>query len=390
MGGSELIGREEKEALAKIIDRGAVLFRYGFDDQRKGIYQVREFEEKFAKYMGVKYALGVASGTAALRVALAALGIGPGDEVITQTFTFVATVEAIMESGATPVIAEVDESLNLDPDDLESRISERTRAIIPVHMLGVPARLDEIMKIAKKHNLKVLEDSAQACGSTYQGRKTGTIGDIGIYSFDYVKTITTGEGGMVVTNKESLYLEASYFHDHGHQHRPDVPRGEDSRKGPGFNYRMGELQGALGTVQLSRLDYVLGEQRKNKARIKEAISGIKELKFRYLPDEVGEGGDTLVFFLPNKGMASDFEAELTRQGIATKILPSALGWHYFANWEHIINKLKGRIEYKAGMWPRSDSFLRRAIAIPISVKMTDKQIERTISALLKAAQTVLL
>lgn len=390
MGGSELIGREEKEAIAEVIDRGAVLLRYGFDDQRKGVYKVREFEEKFAKYMGVKHALGVASGTAALRVALAALGIGPGDEVITQAFTFVATVEAIMESGAMPVIAEVDESLNLDPDDLESRINERTKAIIPVHMLGVPARMDEIMKIAKKHNLKVLEDSAQACGSAYKGKKAGTLGDIGIYSFDYVKTITTGEGGMVVTNDESLHLEASYFHDHGHQHRPDVPRGEDSQKRPGFNYRMGEIQGALGIVQLSRLDYVIQEQKKNKARIKKAISSIKELRFRDLPDEAGDGGDTLIFFLPNKGMASDFEEELIRQGVSTKILPSALGWHYFANWEHIINELKGRIEYKVGMWPHSDSFLRRAIAIPISVKMTDEQVEGTISALLKAAQTVLL
>lgn len=389
MGGSELIGREEKEAIAEVIDRGAVLLRYGFDNQRKGVYKVREFEEKFAKYMGVKYALGVASGTAALRVALAALGIGPGDEVITQAFTFVATVEAIMESGAMPVIAEVDESLNLDPDDLESRINERTKAIIPVHMLGVPARMDEIMKIAKKHHLKVLEDSAQACGSAYKGKKAGTLGDIGIYSFDYVKTITTGEGGMVVTNNEGLDLEASYFHDHGHQHRPDVPRGKDSQKRPGFNYRMGEIQGALGIVQLSRLDYVIQEQKKNKARIKKAISGIKELKFRDLPDEAGDGGDTLIFFLPNKGMASDFEEELTRQGVSTKILPSALGWHYFANWKHIINELKGRIEYKVGRWPHSDSFLRRAIAIPISVKMTDEQVEGTISALLKAAQTVL-
>ena len=390
MGGSELFGKEEKEAIAEVIDRNAVLFRYGFDEKRKGIFKVKEFEEKFAGYVGVKYALGVASGTAALRVALAALGIGPGDEVITQAFTFVATVEAIMESGATPVIAEVDKSLNLDPDDFESKISAKTKAVIPVHMLGVPARMDEILKIAGKHNLKVLEDSAQACGSSYKGKKTGTLGDIGIYSFDYVKTITTGEGGMVVTNDKNLYLEASYFHDHGHGHRSDVPRGEDSRKIRGFNYRMGEIQGALGIAQLSRLDYVIGEQKKNKARIKEAISGMKELKFRELPDEAGDGGDTLIFFLPNKGMASDFEKELTKQEIGTKILPSALGWHYFANWEHIINELKGKKENKIGMWPHSDSFLRRAVAIPISVKMTDEQMDRTISALKKAAQTVLL
>ncbi len=312
MGGSELIGKEEKEAIAEVIDREAVLFRYGFDDKRKHIFKVREFEEKFAQYMGVKYALAVSSGTASLRVALAALDIGPGDEVITQAFTFVATMEAIMESGATPIIAEVDKSLNLDPEDFEAKISEKTKAVIPVHMLGVPARMDRIMEIARKHNIKVLEDSAQACGSSYRGKKTGTLGDIGIHSFDYVKTITTGEGGMVLTNDEELYLRSSWFHDHGHEHKDDRPRGQDTKSIPGFNYRMSEIQGAIGLVQLSRLNHVIREQRKNKSRIKEAISKIKGLRFRELPDEAGDGGDTLIFFIPNKGMASDFEQELTK------------------------------------------------------------------------------
>ena len=390
MGGSELIGKEEKEAIAEVIDRGAVLFRYGFDEKRKNIFKVREFEEKFAQYIGVKYALAVSSGTASLRVALAALGIGPGDEVITPAFTFVATFEAIMESGATPIIAEVDKSLNLDPEDFEAKVSEKTKLVIPVHMLGVPARMDKIMEIARKHNIKILEDSAQACGSSFRGKKTGTIGDIGIHSFDYVKTITTGEGGMVVTNDEELYLRASWFHDHGHQHKGDRPRGEDTKEIVGFNYRMNELQGAIGLVQLSRLDYVISEQRKNKSKIKEAISKIQGLQFRELPDEAGDGGDTLIFFLPNKGMASDFEEELTKEGVGTKILPSALGWHYIANWEHIIEELKDKVEYKVGMWPQSDSLLRRAIAIPISVKMTDAETDKIIAALKKAAKAVLL
>ncbi|MCK4261896.1 DegT/DnrJ/EryC1/StrS family aminotransferase, partial [bacterium] len=208
--------------------------------------------------------------------------------------------------------------------------------------------------------------------------------------FDYVKTITTGEGGMVVTNDEELYLRASWFHDHGHQHKGDRPRGEDTKEIVGFNYRMNELQGAIGLVQLSRLDYVISEQRKNKAKIKEAISKIQGLQFRELPDEDGDGGDTLIFFLPNKGMASDFEEELTKEGVGTKILPSALDWHYIAHWEHIIEKLKDKVEYKIGMWPQSDSLLRRAIAIPISVKMTDAETDKIIAALKKAAKAVLL
>ncbi len=389
MGGAELIGKEEKEAIAEVIDRGGVLLRYGFDEKRKNVFKVKEFEERFAKYMDVKYALAVSSGTAALRVALAALGVGARDKVVTQAFTFVATLEAIMDSGATPIIAEVDKSFNLDPKDLKTRITPKTKVVIPVHMLGVSARMDEIMDIAKRHGIKVLEDSAQACGSSYKGKRTGTIGEIGIFSFDYVKTITTGEGGMVVTNDESLYQRACYFHDHGHEHRRDVPRGEDRKSIPGFNFRMGELQGAMGLVQLGRLDYVLEQQRKNKAKVKKAISKIKGLEFRDLPDEEGDGGDTLIFFLPDKERAKRFSSSLTKDGIGTKILPSALGWHFIGNWDHIIGELRNKVEYTKDMWPQTEKLLNRAIAIPISVKMDDEEIEKVITGIERAAKLTL-
>ena len=178
MGGAELIGKEEQEAVSEVIGRG-VLFRYGFNEKRKNIFVTQEFENAFCQYMGCKYALGVSSGSAALRVALAALGIAPGDEVITQSFTFVATVESIIEAGAVPVLTEVDKSLNMDPKDLEAKITSKTKAIMPVHMLGVPARLDEILAIARRHKIPVLEDSCQACGSSYKGKKTGTSGGPG-------------------------------------------------------------------------------------------------------------------------------------------------------------------------------------------------------------------
>ena len=388
MGGAELIGGKERDAIAEVIDRGAVLFRYGFDKERRGIYKVREFEKKFAEYSGVKYALGVSSGTAALRIALAALGIRDGDEVIMPAFTFIATAEAIIESGAIPVVAEIDKSLNIDPDDFESKITEKTKTVIPVHMLGVPAKMDRIIEIAKKHRIRVLEDAAQACGSSFKGKKVGTIGDIGIYSFDYVKTITTGEGGMLVTNDEDLYLKASSFHDHGHEHRTDVPRGEDTKRGYGFNFRMSELQGAMGIVQLGRLDYVISEQMKNKEAIKGAIKEISGIRFRELPDATGDGGDALIFFLPNKGMASNFEKGLTQEGVGTKILPSAIGWHYVAYWDNILCQLKMKNPNAA--WPRTDSIIRQAIAIPISVKMKEEEIEKIISAIKRVAASVLL
>ncbi len=377
MGGSELIGKEEKEALIEVIERGGVFFRYGFDEKRHGVYKVAEFEKKFAQYMGAKYALATCSGSAAVRVALAALDIGPGDEVITQAFTFVATVEAIIESGATPVIAEVDKSLNLDPEDFRAKITNRTRAVIPVHMLGVPARMDEIIKIVRDHNLPVLEDSCQACGSSYKGKKTGTVGVIGCHSFDYVKTITTGEGGMVVTDDEKLYKRASYYHDHGHEHRTDVPRGKDSHSYTGFNYRMNELQGAMGIVQLGRLDYVLSQQRKNKKQIKDAISSRGDIEFRDLPDEEGDGGDTLIFFLENNEKAGELEKTLTEKGIGTKILPSALDWHYAGRWHH----MKGKIKPDGETLVKTGELLDRAIAIPISVKMSQEEVQMIIDAI---------
>ena len=385
MGGAELIGKEEREVVSEVIDRG-VLFRYGFNEKRKNIFRVLEFEGEFRKYMGCSYALGVASGSAALRVALAALGMKRGDEIVTQSFTFVATVEAILEAGGVPIIAEVDKSLNLDPKDLEAKISDKTRAIIPVHMLGVPARMDEIMSVARKKNIPVLEDSCQACGSSYRGKKTGAMGALGTYSFDYVKTLTTGEGGMVVTNDKRLYDLSNYYHDHGHEHNPELPRGEDSHSITGFNYRMNEIQGAMGKVQLDRLDFVLAEQRRHKAEIKKAIGEIRGIEFRELPDPAGDGGDTLAFFLPDAPKARAFNESLAKGKIDTKILPSAMNWHFVGNWNHIIQFCP---PHRTDAWPRSEALLKRAIALPISVRMSDEQIRRIIDGVRQAAKEVL-
>jgi 8-amino-3,8-dideoxy-alpha-D-manno-octulosonate transaminase len=319
-------------------------------------------------------------------VALAALGIKRGDEVITQSFTFVATVEAILEAGGVPVIAEVDKSLNLDPKDLEAKVTDKTRAIIPVHMLGVPARMDEIMAIARKREIPVLEDSCQACGSSYRGKKTGTMGAMGTYSFDYVKTLTTGEGGMVVTNDKRLYDLANYYHDHGHEHNPELPRGEDSHSISGFNYRMNEIQGAMGKAQLGRLDFVLAEQRGHKAEIKKAIGEIRGTEFRDLPDLAGDGGDTLAFFLPDAKGARAFNEFLAKEKIDTKILPSAMNWHFVGNWNHLIPYCP---PYRSDSWPRSEALLKRAIALPISVRMRREQIHRIIEGVQRAAKEVL-
>ncbi len=385
MGGAELIGKEEQEAVSEVIGRG-VLFRYGFNEKRKNIFVTQEFEGEICKYMGCRYALGVSSGSGALRVALAALGIRKGDEVITQCFTFVATIESVVEAGAVPVLTEVDKSLNMDPKDLEAKITSKTRAIMPVHMLGVPAHMDEITAIARKHNIPVLEDSCQACGSGYKGKKTGTIGALGTFSFDYVKTLTTGEGGMVVTNDKKLYDLARYYHDHGHEHNPEVPRGEDSHSITGFNYRMNEIQGAIGRVQLARLDRVLADQGRNKAQIKKGIAEIPGIEFRDLPDPNGDGGDTLAFFLPNAQVAKAFNQFLAKEKIDTTILPSAMNWHFAGNWSHMIKLLP---PFRTDAWPRSEALLKRAIALPISVRMSEEQIHKVIDGVKRAAKEVL-
>ncbi len=391
MPGYELIGEEEKNALVEVFERNGILFRYGFDKERKGIYKVKEFEKKFAQYMNVKYAQAVTSGTAALKVALAVLGIGKGDEVVTSCFTFVATMEAILEAGAEPVICEIDETLNISPEDIKKKITKKTKAIIPVHMLGSPARMREIMQIAQENKLFVIEDACQACGSSYFGKKVGTIGDLGSYSFDFVKTMTTGEGGMVVTNDQNLYLRSSWYADHGHEHKPDIPRGEDPKSISGFNYRMNELQGAIGLVQLSRLDYVIKEQKKNKEKIKNGLKDIKGIKFRELTDSDGDGGDTLVIFLPTSQQAKEFAEILNQEKIPLKILPSALGWHYFPQWTQIYKQITRYKKYGGvkRLFPYSDEILKKSVAISISIVMSEDTINQIVEVFHKAAKKIL-
>ena len=260
--GMELIGEEEKKELLEVIE-GGWLNRYGSLDNPNFKAKVYTLEKEFAGYMGTKYALGVPSGTIALLAALSGLGIGPGDEVIVPAYTFIATVSSVIYARAIPILCEIDESLNMDPNDLERKITSRTRAIIPVHMLGNPCRMDEIMAVAKKHNLIVIEDVAQACGGSYHGKKLGSIGQAGIYSFNIFKTITSGDGGMVVTDDEAIYKRFFAFHDQGHLPlRQGVEVGH--RTIIGLDFRMNEVTGAVALAQLRKLDKIIAILRENK------------------------------------------------------------------------------------------------------------------------------
>jgi Predicted pyridoxal phosphate-dependent enzyme apparently involved in regulation of cell wall biogenesis len=261
MPGFELIDNKEKKALSNLFDEGGVLFAHGFDALRKK-YHVREFEENLSKYFESEHSLCVSSGTAAIKCTLAAYGIKEGDEVITQSFNFIATLEAIHDIGATPVVIGIDDSLNMCPDLLEKNITNKTKAIMPVHMLGVPAEMKKIIEIADLHNIPVIEDACEAVGAKYDNKFVGTLCDYGIFSFDFGKNITTGEGGAILSKNANLDKLVREYHDHGHQNIENLPRGLDLASRPGFNYRMGEMNAVVGKEQLKKLDFILEENKK--------------------------------------------------------------------------------------------------------------------------------
>jgi 8-amino-3,8-dideoxy-alpha-D-manno-octulosonate transaminase len=376
MPGYELIGREESDEVADVFANGGVLFRHGFDSLRNGVYKVASFETAFASRMGVSGALAVSSGTAALRVALAALGVGPGDEVITQSFTFVATVEAIIESGATPVCTEVDETLNMDADDLARRLTPRTKAVVVVHMLGTPARLERIAPLCAGRGVRLVEDTAWGCGGRLQGRNLGTWGAIGTFSFDAAKTVTTGEGGMVICADSDMLARAKAWHDHGHENNPALPRWEDSRSSSGFNYRMSELQGAVGLAQLRKLDEVLSGQRCTKAMLWDAIKDVRGVTPRAVPDGSEETADALVFFVPDREAALRCRANLVAAGFGTKILPEAHTWHFAGTWTHMPELVAAHGGDLAGAFPRTEALLTRAVSLPVLVRPADDLLAR--------------
>ncbi len=334
MAGAELIGKEEIKEVMDVLETG-ILMRYGFDKERNGIYKVREFEQAFEKYCGVDHALGVTSGSSALKIALTAMDIGPGDEVLVPAFTFLATYEAVMEVGAIPVMVDIDDTLNFDPLEIEKKKTPCTKAVIPVHMCGSAAKIDKIVEIAHKNKLLVLEDNAQGCGASFKGKKLGSLGDMGTFSFDYVKTVTTGEGGMVITNNLDFYHRSEWYHDHGHDHNPNVNRALEGQTILGFNYRMNELQGALGLAQLRKLDYLIGEQKKNKRFIVDVLANVPGVGFRAKPDPEGDSATFLAFNLPEEKQTQKFQNLLSAEGVDTVCYKRNL-WHYVPNWEHFL------------------------------------------------------
>jgi len=268
-------------------------------------------------------------------------------------------------------------------------------------MCGAPARIDEIVEVSKKHNILVLEDNAQSCGGSYKGKKLGTFGDMGILSFDYYKTITTGEGGMVITNNQDLYNRSDWYHDHGHDHNPNVSRALEGRTILGFNYRMTEFQGAVGLAQLRKLDYIISEQRKNKAVIKDALGNISGIGFRYIPDPEGDTATFLGFNLSRETVTKEFQEALQKEGVDT-ILFKENAWHYVPRWEHLIARstanskqypftnpmYKGQVEYKVEDIPNAEDLMGRTLFMIIPVRMPEEKLEGILSGIEKASKAL--
>lgn len=381
MPGYELFGAQERKEVNDVLETG-ILMRYGFDGPRKGIWKAKELEQEICKVFGVGYTQLVSSGTAALTTAMAALGIGAGDEVIMPTFTFVASFEAVLSVGAIPVPVDIDDTLTLDPSAVEAAITPRTKAVMPVHMCGSMAQLDELKAICDKHNLLLLEDACQAIGGTYKGKALGSIGNAGTFSFDFVKIITCAEGGAIMTNDKTTYEKADQYSDHGHDHM-GKDRGADLHPYLGYNFRISELHAAVGLAQVRRLEEFLTLQRKNHSIIWNALKDIEGVTFRRIPDAAGDTGSFLSFFLPTEEMTRNAITALQAAGVAGNFYWYDNNWHYIRKWQHLqsgswMNRFyeeqkKQVMHYANQAYPISDALMSRCISSSISLTWTEEQ-----------------
>ena len=375
-----------KDKITKLVQtnaqgiEGPHLFRYYNPRPSK----VKAAEEAMARYIGVKHALAVNSCTSALITALRALGIGMGDEVIVPAYTFFASAAVIGACNAIPVIADVNDTLTLDPQDVERKITPRTRAIIVVHMLGKPAQMDKLMAIARKHKLYVIEDVAQAAGGSYKGKMLGSIGTLGCFSFDYYKILNSGEGGFVTTNDEWLMTRATSWHDCAACWRPDRFANE-RREGElfcGENYRMSELQGAVALAQIRQADCFLKGYRAAKDAIATQLQLPKGVTLQRLNDPKGDASTCLVIFFPSIEATKSAMTAMQAEGVPAGGIydHKVKNWHIYSHWEHILDKKAVARDglpwtgvppnelpkYTKTMCPQSTEYLSRAIMININ------------------------
>ncbi len=397
MPGFEIFGEEERKQVNDVLETG-ILMRYGFDGLRKNHWKAKEFETAFAKRMQTNHCQLVSSGTSALTTALAAAGIGAGDEVIMPVFTFVASFESIIALGAIPVLVNIDDTLTLDPDAVKTAISSKTKCVMPVHMCGSMANLNALQAICDEHNLLLLEDACQALGGTYNGKPLGSIGDIGCFSFDFVKTITCGEGGAVITNNESYYIKSDQYQDHGHDH-VGSDRGAETHPYIGYNYRISELHAAVGLGQLSKLDDILAIQKRNYTIVRDALATIEGVSFRRVPEGGEENYSFLSFFLPTEASTQKAIKALSEAGVEANFYWYTNNWHYINGWEHLRNlnsmgnlpqDVKNELQkLNSADYSKSDAIMGRTISSLVKIGWTEEEVRKRAQKMKAAISSVL-
>ena len=391
MPGFELFGDLERKEVNDVLDNG-VLMRYGFDGMRNGHWKAKELEQELQNTFQSKHVQLVSSGTAAVSVALASAGVGAGDEVIMPTFTFVASFEAIMMLGAIPILVDIDDTLCLNPEAVEKAITPKTKAIMVVQMCGSMGNMDALQTISNKHKVLLVEDACQAIGGTYKGKPLGSIGDLGCFSFDFVKTITCGEGGAVITNKKEYYINADHFSDHGHDHIGN-DRGAETHPFLGYNFRISELHAAVGLAQVKRLPDFLEIQKRNFNILREALSQIPQVTFRTVPEGGEESCAFLNFFLPDLETANKVSKGFKENGVDVCWNYYNNSWHYIREWNHlkdlkslypISTEVKKGLEYlKTKDFSESDHYISRNISCLIKLSWTEAEVNERASKMVE-------
>ena len=381
MPGTEFFGKEEKKEVNDVMETGC-LFRFNHDELRQGMWKAREMEAEVCAFTGAKFAHAVSSGSTAVSTALAAAGIGHGDEVIVPPFTYIATIEAVLFAGGLPVFAEIDETLCLSAEGIKNAITPKTKAVLLVHMCGAAADMDAIMEVVTENSLTLVEDAGQALGAFYKGKSVGLFGKAGAFSFDFFKITTAGEGGVFITDDEQVYKYADSFSDHGHDHVGDN-RGMEQHPVLGFNYRISELHAAVGLAQMRRLDQVIKLSLRNKAIIKNILSSIDGVSFRYMPDPEGDSGTFLNFFLKDTEAAQKVMDQFANDGIGGNNYWFTNMYHFLNQWDHIkelrsaaplaIHHFGAPQDYKNLELPKSQEVIGKLISLGIRASWSEEE-----------------
>jgi dTDP-4-amino-4,6-dideoxygalactose transaminase len=398
--GTAEIGEEEIAAVTKAL-KSKNLFRFHKDPANSPTAQ---FEELFKTKSKAKFALAVNSGTSALIAGLVGLGISSGDEVLVPAYTYIASAAAVLAVRAIPVIVEVDQSLTLDPEDIVKKITSRTKAILPVHMRGVPCQMDQIISIAREHKLKVLEDCAQANGGSYRGQALGTLGDAGAFSLQHYKIMTAGEGGLLTTNNRTVFDRAACYHDSAYAFWKEGEKSLSIDAFLGENYRMSDLNGALAFEQLKKRDPLIERLRWIKKQFKSSLEKIAGITLQSIPDETGDCSTSIVFYVKDSDHAKRFAKALSAEGLSAggmfdKSIPDR---HVYPNWTYILEKRTPdaygypwndpsrpcNISYSKEMCPRTLELLSKAVVIPIGQQMSDEYVKEASEALIKVGKLV--